>query len=86
MQSIDLAWVKALKEKKVSDGSGTQNMGFEFWKCCVEMDVWRVGEGLSSFFFANLLGDIFDDFSKVSQHTSLKSIFRLISVVPDPMM
>ena len=85
MQSIDFAWVKTLKEKKVSDGSGTQNMGFEFWKCCVEMDLWKVGEGLSSF-FANLFGGIFDDFSKVSQHTSLKSIFRLISVVPDPMM
>ena len=33
-----------------SDGSGTRNLGFGFWKCHGEMGLSQVEQGFSSFF------------------------------------
>ena len=58
-----------IKEKYVknsqiltSDGSGTRNLGFGFWKYHGEMGLRQVEQGFSSY-FATFLA-IFDDFSK----------------------
>ena len=34
----------------LSDGPGNLNLGFGFWKCHGEMDLWQVEQGFSSIF------------------------------------
>ena len=58
-----------------SDESGTQNLGFGFWKCHGEMGLWQVEQGFSSF-LAKIFG-IFDDFSKFLQHLWHTSLYEI---------
>ena len=39
-----------------SDGSGTRNPGFGFWKCCEEMGLRQVEQGRLFFIFCEFLG------------------------------
>ena len=73
--------------RTASDGSGTQNPGFGFWKCRGKMGLRHFEQGFS------LIFAVFDDFSKVelseggknlsrneekASSTCLKLFFRLI--------
>ena len=39
-----------IDSRKISDGSGTRNLGFGFWMCHGEMGLRQVEQGFSSFF------------------------------------
>jgi hypothetical protein len=52
-----------------SDGSGTQNLGFGFWKCHGEMGLRQGAQGYYSSFFAKFITYlmIFDQWPKIWQ-------------------
>ena len=61
--SCDLMPLMLCERGTSSDGSGSQTLGFEFWKCHGEMGLRLVEQGIF-FIFCYIFG-IFDVFSKV---------------------
>ena len=58
----------------LSDGSGTRNPVFGFWKCSGEMGLRQVEQSLS-LFFCQTFG-IFDDFFQSFAETSASSTYK----------